>query len=164
MSELLADADVLIDYCASDNARTVLGLIAHLLGPLHVPSPVLSQVRQLSKRQCATLGLTLVEPTFEQLARASRHPWGLSFEDALCVLLARANGWTCVTNDKRMLKVCASLTVATWRGLKPMIELVHSGALDPTQALVVAEDIRRSNPFHITHAIVQDFRDQVSLS
>jgi len=163
LGDILVDANVLIDYCSSNNVRSVLRLIAHQLGPLYVPGPVLSQVHQLSKQQCARLGLILVEPTLEQMVQASERPWRLSFEDALCVLLARTNKWTCLTNDRRILQVCSDLSVKTWRGFRPMIELVRTGALDSARAAAAAEDIRRSNPFHITPAIVQDFRRQIGL-
>ena len=164
MSELLADANVLVDYCASEDARSVLKLIAARLGPLHVASPVLVEVRQLNRQQCAALGLTVFDPTFDQVVQARKGPWQLSFEDALCVLLAQANGWTCLTNDRRILTVCGELGIETWRGLRPMTELVRIGLLSPERAWAAAQDIRSSNPLHITKSILQRFRRQIGLS
>ena len=47
---LLADADVLIDYVASDLA--ILALVSEHIGRVHVLEPTLATVANLSEREC----------------------------------------------------------------------------------------------------------------
>jgi hypothetical protein len=57
--ELVADANVLIDYAKTD--PTILALYTRHLGPIYVPSVILDEVDQLDISDCASLGLTIVE-------------------------------------------------------------------------------------------------------
>src|SRR6266702_2300108 len=95
---LIMDASVLIDFCEVD--RTVLKLVSEHIGQIHVPLPILhDEVDELEMEDCAELGIVLVEPELAMAASAAQRRAGLSFHDHLCLLLARENGWTCVTND-----------------------------------------------------------------
>jgi len=56
------------------------------------------------------LGLHVVELQFPTLTKAANASVGspLRFQDWLCLLTAEEQGWTCVTNDKRLRIECES--------------------------------------------------------
>ena len=94
----IADANVLIDYIKT--YPTVLGLVAKHVGPVYVATDILMEVEQLDSAQCQAIGLRTIEGNLSQLAEASQRGGPLSFEDKLCLVLARDNGWTCLSNDR----------------------------------------------------------------
>ena len=97
---LILDANVLIDYCATD--RSILTLISRHVGQIHVPVELLEEVKALDESECDRLGLHVFEPELEQLAAAGKRRPGLSYYDHLCLLVAKQGGWTCVTNDGKL--------------------------------------------------------------
>jgi hypothetical protein len=94
--ELVADANVLIDYAQTD--PSILTLHVRHFGPIYVPSVILDEVDQLDAADCESLELTVVEEPLEILVAASEERGPLSFEDRICLLLARTNQWICITN------------------------------------------------------------------
>lgn len=156
---LIVDANVLIDYALSD--RSMLALAARHLGPVHVPLPILEEVGQLSRDDCQSLGLILLDPTLEELSAAATPGSALSFEDTLCLVLAKAGGFTCVTNDKRLRRACGEAGVPIRWGLQLMRDLVLCRELTPDAAIATARLIRTSNPLHITEAILREFERQI---
>lgn len=122
--ELVADANVLIDYAKTD--PSILTMHVRHFGPIFVPSVILDEVDQLDVAECESLGLTIVAEPLEILLAATEHRRPLSFEDQVCLLLARANQWTCVTNEKPLHRACKREKVASIWGLRLMIELVHA--------------------------------------
>jgi len=157
---LLMDANVLIDYAKTD--RQVLALAVQVLGPVFVATPVLAEVRQLTEEDARTLGLTLVEPETELLLTAAEVRGRLSFQDHVCLLLARERGWTCVTNDKPLQGACSALGVPWMWGLHLLLRLVEAGTLGTEEAIAKVEAIRASNPMHINERVVTGFRDKLA--
>jgi hypothetical protein len=155
---LLVDANVLIDYAQAD--PTVLALVAHHLGPVHVPQDVLDEVDQLDEEACDRLGLKVVEGTLGQVLEAGAGGGGLSFPDWMCLILARDHGWTCVTNDGRLRTACAAEGVSVLWGLQLMVQLVDAGELDGKDAIGVAEAIEETNPW-LSARVVAAFREKV---
>ncbi|MCG3193062.1 MAG: hypothetical protein DIJKHBIC_02311 [Thermoanaerobaculia bacterium] len=156
---LIIDANVLIDYALAD--RSVLTLVVHHIGPLHVPVPILAEVEQLTEADCRRLGLTLLEPEAADLMTAASQRGSLSFEDHLCLLMAQRGGFTCVTNDKALRRECESGGVSILWGLQLMVELVTRQELSAEAALSTAAAIRRDNPRHITVDILDRFTKTV---
>lgn len=152
---LIADANVLIDYIESD--RFILGLLARHVGPLYVAVPVLDKVDQLSAGECERLGMTLVDPTTEELVEAGEGKAGLAFDDTVCVIMARDNLWRCVTNDRALRRACTAEGVGVLWGLEVMLLLVQAGALGAEDACLVANKIQLANPAFITAKIVSEF-------
>ena len=76
--ELVADANVLIDYAKTD--PSILTLHVKHFGPIFVPSVILDEVEQLTTSDCETLGLTIVEESLEILLAATEQRGPLSFE------------------------------------------------------------------------------------
>lgn len=157
---LIVDANVLIDYAKSD--LSVLTLVTNHIGPIHVPSVVLAEVDQLSENECESLGLIVLEEPVEILLAAGEKRGALSFEDHVCLLLAKENEWTCVSNDKPLHKACNKEDVTVKWGLRLMIELVEMELLDKDSALEVAQAIHGSNPKHITSEIIEEFRVKIN--
>ena len=157
---LLADADVLIDYRESE--IKILELVVQHIGRVVVLAPVLDEVRGLSPAQCAQLGIEVEEVDTEQLVRASEVESRVSFNDRLCLVACRRKGWTCVTNDGALRRLCKRHGIATRFGLGLMIDLVTAGALTRRRAMAVARKIRTSNPLHINECILARFNAAIS--
>jgi len=157
---LIVDANVLIDYAATD--KTILGLVNRSLGTVCIPRPVLDEVTDFSEADCVSLGLRIVDGSVDQLLEAGKMRGRLSFHDRLCLILAQAEGWTCVTNDKALRRSCAEVSVPVLWGLELMIDLVLSGMLPRNAALEIASSIQRLNPRHITPEILQRFAERLA--
>lgn len=157
---LIVDANVLIDYVLTD--ETILALAANHLGSIHVLREVVDEVDQIDEAECDQLGLIVVDPSVDQLLEAGREAGPLAFADRLCLILARENGWTCVTNDRPLHRACADAGVATMWGLELLLELVAGGHLGQDDALRVAELIRDKSGGRVTEAIMDRFREEVA--
>jgi hypothetical protein len=153
---LLADADVLIDYVSS--GLFVLELTAQHIGPLYVLRQVLDTVDGLSERDCRRLGIQVIEAETQALLEAGSSSGTLSFEDWLCFTTCRDQQWTCLTNDGSLIRECGGADVPVRRGLSLMVELVGCGALDRRRALRVAQAIHEANSHHINSRVLELFR------
>ena len=152
---LLTDADVLIDYRESE--IKILELVVQHIGRVVVLAPVLDEVQGVTPAQCAQLGIEVVEVETEQLVRATEVESRVSFNDRLCLVACREEGWTCVTNDGALRRLCERHGVATRFGLGLMVDLVAAGALTRRRAMAVARQIQASNPLHINERVIQRF-------
>ena len=152
---LLTDADVLIDYRESE--IKILELVVQHMGRVVVLAPVLDEVQGVTPAQCAQLGIEVVEVETEQLVRATEVESRVSFNDRLCLVACREEGWTCVTNDGALRRLCERHGVATRFGLGLMVDLVAVGALTRRRAMAVARQIQASNPLHINEHVIQRF-------
>jgi hypothetical protein len=150
------DANVLIDLCEAD--RTVIRLISDHVGQIHVPLPVLrEEVDQIDEADYAELGIVAVDPPLQTATDAAGRRAGLSFHDHLCLLLARDNGWTCVTNDGRLRRECAAEKIPVLWGLETVALLVDDGVLTAKAAEEIGRAIQRANPRFITDEVIKGF-------
>lgn len=152
---LLADADVLIDYRESEFG--ILELVVEHVGRVAVLAPVLEEVRGVTAAQCARLGIEIVELETEQMMLAAEVESSVSFNDRLCLVACRQEGWTCVTNDGALRRLCERHGVETRFGLSLMVDLVAAGALTQRRAMAVARQIQASNPLHINDRVLARF-------
>ncbi len=150
---LLLDACVLIDYCKAE--RSILKLAAHHVGRLHVATPVFEEVEQLDHAGAADLGLVLVDPSLELAMRAASRGGRLSFQDRLCLLLAKENGWTCVS-DTQLRRACESEGLNVLWGLEILVLLVEAGPTSAADAKQIAKAIHDCNRF-ITSQVLKRF-------
>jgi len=81
----------------------------------------------------------------------------LSFQDALCLFLAKRETWTCVTNDKPLRRACTSGGVDVLWGLEMMQRAVGPGAMTVTAAVGMAEKIHSLNPRFATAKLLTAF-------
>jgi predicted nucleic acid-binding protein len=140
---LLVDACVLIDFAKSDTS--VITLASRYVGEVHVATPVFEEVQDLDPAMAASLGIKLYEPPLEMLAAAAAKRGRLSFQDRLCLQIAKANGWTCVSNDRRLRESCEEESVAVMWGFELIALLVEHKALSPIAARDIAKSIAASN-------------------
>lgn len=155
---LLADANVLIDYAAA--GLSMLGVLCRHLAPIHVPSPVLDEVRQLSPSDLEQVGCAITEPTLAQASEAAAGAGTISFPDRLCLIVARDRGWHVLTNDRPLRNACHAFSVGCIWGLEAMAMVVEAGHLPAKRATTAAEKIAAGNPF-ITPAILRRFRARI---
>lgn len=156
----IADANVLIDY--AETSPAILGLVAQHLGPVYVAAEVLEEVELLDVEQCQAIGLRLVEGNLAQLTEASQRGGPLSFEDKLCLVLARDNGWTCLSNDGPLREACKAQGVSVVWGLEIMLALVEGKHLTAAAAIQTAQAIHTVNPIFITARVLAAFQKKVA--
>jgi len=156
---LILDACVLIDYVDAD--ASVLGTVSTHVARTAVVRPVFDEVDQLDERQAAQLGLCILDVDFALATKAAAAPSQLSFQDRLCLLVAKEEAWTCVTNDGALRRACSVENVSVLWGLEIMVEAVRVGAMTLDEAESVAEAIHRQNPRYVTRAIVESFREKM---
>ena len=154
---LLVDAGVLIDYRESD--LNILKLVAQHVGRVAVVPFVLDEVGGITATDCARLGIKVIEVETEQMHRAAEVESSISFIERLCLVVCREEGWTCVTNDSTLRRLCKRHGVETRFGLGVMVELVAAGVLNRRRAMAVARSIQTSNPLHVNAHMLADFRD-----
>lgn len=156
--EYIFDSCVLIDYLDGDDS--VLPQFSKHVGRSHVVLDQLAEVDGLDGPTCTRLGLQIEEPTTEQLQEAGARPTYLSFRDYLCLVLARDNHWTCVTNDKGLHRACKITGVSAIWGLHVLIELVSVGQRSTEEAIVIAEKIAEANT-RITSEVLDGLRQRL---
>lgn len=154
---LILDANVLIDFCTTD--PTLLALVDQHVGRVHIASPVLANVEQMDVALVERLGLAVKDPPLDLAVEAAARARGspLAFDDWICLLMAQANGWTCVTNDKRLRKECETRGLAILWGLELVVALVEEDALTPEAAEKAAWEIHKTNPRFVPQSVVERF-------
>ena len=157
----IADANVLIDYAKTSPA--ILGLVAQHVGPVYVAADVLEEVDQLDVAQCLAIGLKIVDGNLVQLTEASTRGGPLSFEDKLCLVLARDNGWACLSNDGPLREACKAQGVPVVWGLEIMLALVEGKHLTAAAANHAARAIHVVNPMFITTKVLAAFQKKVAV-
>ncbi len=140
-----ADADVLIDYVASD--LKILALASKHIGKVHVLKQTLATVEDLSERECKRHGIEVIDVETTVLVEAGAKSGPLSFEDWVCFLVCRERSWSCLTNDRALLRECRKARIR-----------VRRGALSKVRALRVARAIHEENPYHINERVLKAFR------
>lgn len=106
-----------------------------------MPGPVFLEVRDLSLEHAKSLRLTIVEPSDRQLAEALEKKGRLSFQDLLCLLLARDRGVPCMTNDKALRRACSMNGVEPVWGLEILVLLAGEGSHSREDLLTVGRQV-----------------------
>jgi hypothetical protein len=135
---LITDSCVLIDYAKS--AKDALMMLAREVRVVVPRILLVEEVHDLSINDAPT----------EALLEAARMPRPLSSFDWLCLILARDNHWTCVSNDKRLRAQCLSVGVRTQWSLEPLVLLVRRKKLPKERAEKIARAMAEQNPFRLS--------------
>lgn len=151
---LIMDANILIDFCKCD--KTIVKLMCQYIGQIYLAMPVLDEMNEIDEDDCLELGIILVEPDLELAMLAAEEKGPLSFQDNLCFLMAKQNGWTCVTNDKPLRRKCENERVSLFWGIELICILVESGGLPFKEASEIILEIKKLNPKYITDSIVEN--------
>ena len=142
---IVSDANVVIDYVKAN--KKVLHLAVKHLCEIYVPVPVLKEVKDISKSELEKIGIIIFEPTIDQLTQAAQQLFGLSFQDQLCLLIAKENHWVCATNDKQLRAQCEAGSVEVIWGLDIMLILNKQGFLERAEATKTADKIAEINRY-----------------
>ena len=157
-SGFIIDANVLIDYCKTD--LSILTIFSKVIGTINIPTPIIyDEVSQISITKAEKFFLNPIEPTLEQLIEAKTFKRS-HFCDNLCFLIGQGNGYTCITNDKHLKRLCKEHNVPSIWGLEIMVILVKKDKISQKKAITVASAIRKSNSF-ITNEIIQRFKNKI---
>lgn len=154
--DLLLDANTLIDYLKGDPA--CLPLFSKYVGQIVLPSPVLDEITNPKMPNPSALGVLPIEPELDEINAAATKRKALSFEDNLCLIMAKRRGWICVSNDRALRAACESENVPVLWGLEPLVALVKKEAMTKKKAAEISEKIHLSNPVFITMDIVERFK------
>lgn len=158
-SLLIVDACVLIDFWNAD--PTAISEVVRHVGDVHIAANVLAEVRQVDHSAAVSAGLIVVEPSLEVMTAAANRRRGLSFQDKVCLVLAKERGWACVSNDGRLRAACGEDGVAVVWGLELLAQVVEAGALPVAAGVELAERMAAANRF-LTQAVVAGFVARVS--
>lgn len=140
---LVVDACVLIDFAKADPA--IITLVSRHVGEVHVATPVFEEVKDLDPAMAASLGIKLYEPSLDMAAVAAAAKGRLSFQDRLCLAIAKTEGWTCVSNDKQLRSQCKVDKVSVLWEFEVLGLLVDARALTATAARDLAKKIAETN-------------------
>jgi hypothetical protein len=70
------------------------------------------------------------------------------------LVLARDNGWICLSNDGPLREACKAQDVPVVWGLEIMLSLVEGKYLTPAAAIQAAQAIHAVNPMFITAKVL----------
>lgn len=154
---LLADANVLIDFHAAADIE-VLKLVGRHVGRVAVLAPVLDEVRGVTRADCRRAAITVVDAATDRLLSAAVVETRVSFNDRLCFAACREEGWTCVTNDRALRRLCERHGVPTRYGLRLLVDVVAAGAMNQRRAMTMARAMHKSNPLHINERVIAHFK------
>jgi hypothetical protein len=155
------DACVLIDFIKAD--RTVLASIHKHVGKIHVVSPVVTEILDIDNpSELTELGIIIIEPEIEDAFTAATGNGATSFQDRLCLLTAKRNYFTCVTNDISLRSLCVANDVPILWGLQTLTALHKLRGISTQDALRIATLIHKSNPKHITDKILKKFTEIIN--
>lgn len=156
--QLILDSCVLIDYLKSD--VSIIKLLAEYIGPLHVTNSLIEEIDGIDdESDLIELGLIVVDPDIGEISFSSTGP--LSFHDQLCFFTAKRSGFTCVTNDKNLRRLCEKEGVPIIWGLELIADLHRVGGITRKDAEALAKAIAKTNPMHITPDIVSRFMKRI---
>jgi len=157
----IVDACVMIDYMNAD--ISILGLFAGKFGNVVVAlDTLIEEVKGLDVASCYRAGISIYEPSTEQLKAAGIPRGQLSFHDRLLFLLARDNGWTTITNDTDLTGACRQIGVSVIRGLRPLIELVNTGDVTRKEAESLVKQMIAANK-HLDKWLLKEFKKEVGV-
>ena len=154
LKAIISDANVLIDYVKAN--KKVLQLAVKHLCEIYVPIAVLQEVKDVTADELEKLGVRSFEPTLDQVINAANRSFGLSFQDQLCFLIAKEQGWICATNDKQLRGQCEKDGVEVIWGLEIMLLLNKEGHLDRAEAEKTVERIGENNQY-ISKDLIKKF-------
>ncbi len=151
---LILDACVLIDFWDAD--PSAISLVVRHLGEVRIAENVLTEAKRVDRSAAVAAGLTIIEPTLGMMTAAAQGRRGLSFQDHLCLLLAKEGAWTCVSNDGRLRAACAEDGVGVLWGLELLAQVVEAGGLPVEAGIELAERMASANAY-LTETVVARF-------
>lgn len=156
----ILDANFLIDILKieSDFFPVLCGLISII-----VPRPIFDEVDSLSESQATELGIRIIDVDLELMIQAINisDNSGLSSQDAVALLIAKANDYSCVTNDKLLYNRCRAENIHTLWGLELLLDLVRNCRISKEYAAEIAQKLQEIN-IKMTAEIMREFDKQLN--
>ena len=156
----IVDANVLIDYLDSD--LDALSILSRKVSPVNIGRGAFDKVPRLNDTEAARFHIQIITPTLEIMGEAANKRGSLAYDDHETLLLAKINGWTCITNDKALRRECGTEKVAILWGLEPLRILVTDKFMKAERAITIARTIHANNPMFVTADIIARFESQIS--
>ena len=149
MEILLADANVLIDLLNANALGRVGDLIRHDLAAVHLPRIVYDEVSTvISESQIADLGIIILPVEIALMERVTRyHDMRLSYPDRSLLLIAKDNGYTVWSNDRRLRENCGANGVRVLWEFEALRWLVERDFMSAADLVAVAARVEESNPY-----------------
>ena len=159
---LLADANVLIDLLHANALGLVGDLIRYDLAAVHLPRIVYDEVSAvITENQIADLGITILPVEIALMARvAAYHDTRLSYPDRSLLLMAKDNGYTVWSNDKRLRENCGENGVQVLWGFEVLCRLVERDFMSAADLVAVAARVEETNPY--LSGITERVRERLS--
>ena len=156
----ILDANFLIDILKieSDFLSVLCGAISII-----VPRPIFEEVDALTQSQAEELGIRIIDIDLEIMIQAIgiADNSGLSSQDAVALLIAKANDYACVTNDKLLYNRCRAENIHALWGLELLLELVRNGRISKEYASEIALKLQEIN-IKMTAQIMCEFEKQLN--
>lgn len=150
---LILDANALIDYYRCN--REIFQLVCSHIGQIYLAQPVFDEVAQIETHECAELGIILIEPELDDLLEAGGKRGRLSFQDHLCLILAKKHGLTCVTNDKPLRRECEHEEVPIFWGIELICILAEVNGVNIETAKALILKMQENNPKYFSDGIIE---------
>ena len=146
---LLADANVLIDLLSANALGLVGDLIRHDFAAVYLPRIVYDEVSAvITESQIADLGITILPVEIALMARvAAYHDKRLSYPDRSLLLMAKDNGYTVWSNDKRLRENCDANGVRVLWEFEVLRRLVERDFMSAADLVAVAARVEETNPY-----------------
>jgi len=158
---MIMDACVLIDYMNGE--PDLFRLISSYIGPIYVVTAILEEVDCIkSIAELEELGLFPIDVEVADVFLAAEMIGPTSFQDDLCLLTAKRQNLTCITNDKKLRVQCENSNVSILWGLELVLELAKLGGISRKRATQIAIKINVSNPRHISQKVLDGFIAKLS--
>ena len=146
---LLADANVLIDLLSANALGLVGDLIRHDLAAVYLPRIVYDEVSAvITESQIADLGITILPVEIALMERVAKyHDKRLSYPDRSLLLMAKDNGYTVWSNDKRLRENCDANGVRVLWEFEVLRRLVERDFMSAADLVAVAARVEETNPY-----------------
>ncbi len=153
---LILDACVLIDYWKTESK--ILAEFGKHIGKLHIADPVLKEVEDINdSEELLNLGVRIVQPEVNDIIEAGSKRSQLSFQDRLCLIIAKRKDFICVTNDKTLRRFCEIEGINIMWGLEMLLLLHEKNVISYSHAAKIAKKIQNINPKHVNDKVIQKF-------
>lgn len=146
---LLADVNVLIDLHSANALGLIGDLIRHDLATVYLPRIVYDEVNSvITESQIADLGITILPVEIALMARvAAYHDTRLSYPDRSLLLMAKDNGYTVWSNDRRLRANCGANGVRVLWEFEALRRLVDRDFISAAELIAVAARVEETNPY-----------------
>jgi len=152
---VITDANVLIDY-AKTNKRVLL-LLSRLFREVKVPYEIFKEVNEITVIDASEYHLDVFYPAIDIIYNAANIKNALSFQDNICLMEARKNGWAVITNDRKLKELCEVESIETYWGLQVLMLMVTKGIMTKEVAMNTAAKIADVNAW-ISKNVIEDFK------